>query len=88
MILDAKAELMLKKRRPLADRVLANAEIAERWGSHTPWLANPLMRSRALRWMGEKTLGISKERQLPRVQRKTFAKRFRSEAAKSGRGSR
>jgi L-lactate utilization protein LutB len=87
MILDAKAELMLKKHRPLTDRVLANAEIAERWGSHTPWLANPLMRSRVLRWMGEKALGISKERQLPRVQRKTFAKWFRSEEMKSGRGS-
>ena len=86
MILDAKAELMLKKHRPLTDRVLANAEIAERWGSHTPWLANPLMRSRALRWMGEKALGISKERQLPRVQRRTFAKWFRSQEAKSGRG--
>jgi L-lactate dehydrogenase complex protein LldF len=87
MILDVKAELMLKKRRSLTDRVLANAEMAERWGSHTPWLANPLMRSRTLRWLGEKTLGISKERQLPRVQRKTFAKWFRSEEAKSGRGS-
>ena len=86
MILDAKAELVLKKRHPLTDRVLANAEMAEKWGSHMPWLANPLMESRALRWMGEKTLGVSKERQLPRVQRKTFAKWFRSEKAKSGRG--
>jgi len=87
MILDAKAELMLKKRRSLADRVLANAEIAERWGSHAPWLANPLMRSRTLRWLGEKTLGISKERQLPQVQGKTFSRWFRSEEAKSGRHS-
>jgi L-lactate utilization protein LutB len=86
MILDAKAELMLKRHHPLADRVLANAEIAERWGSHAPWLANPLMESRVLRWLGEKTLGISKERRLPRVQRRTFAKWFRSEEAKSGRG--
>ena len=86
MILDAKAELVSKKRRPLTDRVLANAENAERWGSRAPWLANPLVRSRALRWMGEKTLAISKERQLPRLQRKTFAKWFRSEEAKSGRG--
>lgn len=86
MILDAKAEFTSKKRRPLADMVMANASMAEEWGSRVPWLANPLMNSRPLRWLGEKTIGISKERQLPHIQGKTFAKWFRAKQAESGTG--
>ena len=77
MMLDAKADLLSGRHLPLGDRLFANVETVEKWGSSMPWLANALVRNRPLRWLGEKTLGISSERQLPKVQSRTFAKWFR-----------
>jgi L-lactate dehydrogenase complex protein LldG len=80
MILDARIGKMAGKRRQLADRFLANPEIMMRWGRLMPVLANVTTNNGLVRWLGEKALGIGKERPLPRFQGKTFARWFRSSA--------
>jgi len=78
MILDARIEAMAETRRSLTDSFLSNFESIAKWGSSMPFLANVASSNRIMRWLGEKTLGISKERQLPKFQRMTFAKWFQS----------
>jgi L-lactate dehydrogenase complex protein LldF len=82
MILNAKAEFTSKRRRSLTDTLLAEAETLQSWGSSAAWLANALSSNRPLRWMAEKVLDISRERQLPRVHRHAFAKWFTSRVTK------
>jgi L-lactate utilization protein LutB len=77
MILEAKKQ-MSKKHRTLSDNLLSNAEVLERLGSNIPWLAGIASNNRLLRWLGERMIGISRERQIPRMQGRTFAKWFRS----------
>lgn len=62
----------------LADYVLRHPETLLRSASRLATLYNRLATIAPLRWLGEKTTGISKERELPRAQRTTFAERFRS----------
>jgi L-lactate utilization protein LutB len=83
MILDARIEAMAEIRRSLTDSFLSNFESIAKWGSFMPLLANVASRTRAMRWLGEKTLGISKERELPKFQRMTFAKWFQSSVDKN-----
>jgi len=83
MILDAKGELASKRRMSLTDTLLSNAETLEKWGSSLAPLANPASSIGALRWLGEKTLGVSKERHLPRFRGGTFARWFQSGDGKS-----
>jgi len=82
MILDARIEAMAETRRSLTDSYLSNFESIAKWGSSMPFLANVASSNRIMRWLGEKTLGISKERQLPKFQRMTFAKWFQSSVDK------
>jgi L-lactate dehydrogenase complex protein LldG len=83
MILDAKIAAMAGKRRLLTDSFLSNLETGMRWGRSMPMLANVTVNNRLVRWLGEKTLGISKARQLPRFQGTAFARWFRSSAGES-----
>ena len=78
MILDARIEAIAKTRRSLTDSFLSNFESIAKWGSSMPFIANVASSNRIMRWLGERTLGISKERQLPKFQRMTFAKWFQS----------
>ena len=82
MILDARIEATADRRRPLADSLLSNFETIAKWGSSVPVLANVTVSNRLMRWLGDKGLGISRERQLPRFQHTTLAEWFRSSAAK------
>ena len=83
MIVKANTQAMAKKRRSLTDSFLSNFETVARFGSFVPALADVVANNRPIRWLGEKTLGISRDRQLPRFQRRTFAKWFRSSAGKN-----
>jgi L-lactate dehydrogenase complex protein LldF len=83
MILDAKIEASADTRLPIADSLLSNFETMARWGSYVPSLANVATENRLMRWLEEKMLGISRERQLPQFQRTTLAKWFRSSAEKT-----
>ena len=69
MILDARIEMMARARGRLSDNVLANFETLAKLGSALPPVANLVGDNRMLRWLGEKTLGISRERRLPRFRR-------------------
>ena len=77
MIIEAKIRTS-GKHRPLSDKFLSKIDVLERLGSSMPWLAGILSNSRLLRRLGEKMTGISRERHIPRMQRATFAKWFRS----------
>jgi glycerol-3-phosphate dehydrogenase subunit C len=83
MILDAKIEAMAETRRSLTDNFLSNFESLAKWGSSMPFLADVASSNRVMRWLGERTLGISKERQLPKFQRVTFTKWFQSSVDKN-----
>ena len=78
MILDARTDAMAKKRRPPADILLSNFETLAKVGSFVPTFTGVATKSRLMRLMGEKMLGLSKVRQFPEFQIKTFAKWFRS----------
>jgi L-lactate utilization protein LutB len=80
MILDARIAATAGKRRSLADDFLSSPETMLRWGRSVPLLANVTAGNRLARWLGEKVLGISKERQIPRFQGPAFARWFRSSA--------
>lgn len=82
MILDARIEASADTRRLFTDRFLSNFETIARCGSSVPILANVATHNRLMRWLEEKTLGISRERRLPRFQRATLAKWSRSSAGK------
>jgi len=83
MILHARTEAMAKSRRSLTDTILSNFETIAKCGSSMPLLANVAANNRLMRWLGEKVLGINKERQLPRFRHTTLAKWFRLSADKS-----
>jgi L-lactate dehydrogenase complex protein LldF len=83
MILDARIEAMVDSRRPLTDSLLSNFGTISKWGSSVPFLANVASSNKIMRWLGEKTLDISKERQLPKFQRMTFTKWFQSSLDKN-----
>jgi len=83
MILDARIEAVAEMRRSLTDNLLSNFESIAKWGSSMPFFANIASSNRIMRWLGEKALGISKERQLPKFQRMTFTKWFQSSVDKN-----
>jgi hypothetical protein len=83
MILEARTESMAGRGRSLSDRFFSHVETVARWGGTVPLVSDMAARNKGLRWLGEKVLDISRERDLPRVQRKTFAKWFRSTADRS-----
>jgi len=82
MILEARIEASASTRLPITDSLLSNFETLAKWGSSVPMLANVATENRMTRWLEEKALGISRERQLPRFQRTTLAKWFQSGAEK------
>jgi L-lactate utilization protein LutB len=87
MILDARIEATAKRRRPLCDSFLSSYETISKWGSSAPLLANAAIGNRLMRWLEEKTLGISKERRLPRFRHTTLAEWFRSSTDKDTAGT-
>jgi L-lactate utilization protein LutB len=60
------------------DRLMANAGPLQSLGSQAADFVNPLFNQRLLRWLVEKTLNISRLRNLPRYQRRNFARWFKS----------
>jgi L-lactate dehydrogenase complex protein LldF len=82
MIVEARIAVMAKEGR-LTDKTLANIEALGKLGSSMPDVAGVAADSRALRWMAERVAGVSKERELPRFQRTTFEKWFRSGRGKT-----
>lgn len=72
----------------LADYVLGNPERLLRRAGAASALYNAATSIGAFRWLGEKTMGIAKDRRPPRVHRNTFSKWFRSRSGKFSAGAR
>ncbi|MFC2027771.1 LUD domain-containing protein [Chloroflexota bacterium] len=69
MILDARIETTSKAGSPLVDNLLANFETLAKVGNAMPPIANIVASNKLMRWIGEKTVGVSSERQLPKFKR-------------------
>jgi L-lactate dehydrogenase complex protein LldF len=82
MIVEARIAVMAKEGR-LTDKMLANVEALGKLGSSMPGVAGAAAGNKAVRWMGERVAGVSRERELPRFQRTTFEKWFRSGRGKT-----
>ena len=71
-----KAEVLHHRNRqrgaPLRDRILASLPRFAPLASRAPWLLNLRNRSRALAWLGERTMGIAAARELPEWSRRPF----------------
>ena len=80
MILDARIK-MADARRPLSDNILANFEMLARLGSTLPLVTNLAANNKMLRWLGEKTVGISRERQLPKFRKNRQSKSITKRSA-------
>jgi glycerol-3-phosphate dehydrogenase subunit C len=74
----ARAALKADRGIPLRDRLLARPTLAGRLGTPVAPLANRMISSRPLRWLGERTLGIHRYAPLPRWAGRTFARRARA----------
>ncbi|MGE0757096.1 MAG: anaerobic glycerol-3-phosphate dehydrogenase subunit C, partial [Pirellulaceae bacterium] len=66
LMVECKAQHVANNGLPLDDLVLAKLDRLAAWGSHVAGLSNWAIRNRTLRWVLEKTLGIARERKLPR----------------------
>jgi L-lactate utilization protein LutB len=75
MILDAKTRALQGKRLPLSDAFLAFYPGMAKLSSRVPSLANTTIGNHALRRIAEKTFGMSRERDLPRIGRTSLARR-------------
>lgn len=87
MEINSRARAKLKERTgvPLRDRLLARPTVAGRLGTPVAPLANRTLRSRPLRALLERTIGIHRDAALPRYAGRTFqswARRHRPAAAK------
>lgn len=58
-----------RRNRPVADHLLANAELFERIGATAPNVSKVISDNSVLRWFGEKLAGISRKRNIPKMQR-------------------
>lgn len=61
---------------PWRSRLFANVAQVSRMAQRVWWLANPLLALRPIRWLNEKTLGISRQRILPGFARRTFREAY------------
>ncbi len=70
---------------PWRNRLFGNVARLGRWGCALAPLSNWLVRSRPVRWLNEKLLGIDRRRLPPAFARRTFASRFRTLPDTAGR---
>ena len=64
----------------LRARAIGHVHTLAKWSSRLAPLSNVIADSVALRWLGEKTMGIDRRRRLPAWTRTTFARRFATRA--------
>lgn len=81
LMLRARAARSRGKPAKIADRFLGATELAGRLGSLTAPVANAANRSKPVRFLMEKTVGVHRERLLPLYARERFTKWFKKEGA-------
>jgi FAD/FMN-containing dehydrogenase/Fe-S oxidoreductase len=69
---------------PWRSRVLGNVARLSRWGSGLAPVSSWLVRSRVIRWLNEKLLGIDRRRVPPSFARRSLRKRFEPRDGDSG----
>jgi Fe-S oxidoreductase len=79
LMLRAKAARVAAERIPLQDRFLGNPDRLGRIGTALPGLVNWANRSRPLRVLLEKVVGVHRDRDLPAFHRPSFARWFKKE---------
>ncbi len=85
LIREASGKAGLKLPGGLSDYLLGNPEALLRRASALSAGYNPLSGSGAFRWLGEKTMGIAKERRPPKARQETFARWFHSRSGGASR---
>jgi iron-sulfur cluster protein len=88
MIAEVKQRTLEFEPQPLVNKVMMAAETFSKLGSATAPLSNWALRSRPVRWLMEKSLGIERRRRLPEFKRPSFEKQFRRRPARTGEGER
>lgn len=68
----AKGELVALEGAPFRDQMLASVEMLGKIGCIAPTLVNWSTKSKPLRWLGQKLLGINAQMTMPRYARKNF----------------
>lgn len=77
LMLELKAQNVKERGQRWGDWVVSHIDTWARWGSKWSWLTNRLMRSRLVRWLLEKMLGIARHRTLPGLHTDIFLHRAR-----------
>lgn len=72
LVLETKAQHVVNNGLSLSDWFIARMDRLSAWGSRFSWLANWAVRSRRIRWLIEKTIGIAQGRKLPRFASRSF----------------
>jgi FAD/FMN-containing dehydrogenase/Fe-S oxidoreductase len=72
LVLETKAQYVAANGLRLSDWFIARMDRLSAWGSRFSWLANGAIRSRRMRWLLEKMIGIAQGRKLPRFERRSF----------------
>lgn len=75
LMLEAKAQNVKERGLRWRDWIVSHLDTWARWGSRWAWLVNLMFTSRASRWTMEKLFGVTRRRQLPRLQYDVFLKR-------------
>lgn len=79
LAIEARAQIVAGQGLSRGEWLLARADRLGAWGTRFATTMNWLMGRRSVRWVVEKTLGISRKRRLPRFARKSFLQAARSE---------
>lgn len=80
----AKAKYLDEKGRPFRDWLLTHNYLFARLGALFSPIVNPLLKSRAVKWVLDTFLRIDKRRELPDYQSPTFREWFRGHSVKGG----
>src|SRR5207247_1162959 len=75
LMLETKAANVAEHGIDRADWFFTRLEEVLRWGSAASFLANLALRSRTSRWLLDKLFGLSPERRLPRLAKRSFMAR-------------
>ncbi|MFZ4079743.1 MAG: FAD-linked oxidase C-terminal domain-containing protein [Pirellula sp.] len=72
MVVELKAQHTATHGLRMTDRLLSRLDLLTNLASRFPWLANWALANRSMRWLLEKSTGISMGRRLPRIANQSF----------------
>lgn len=72
LVLETKAQYVASNGLSMSERCLARLDLLAAWGAKFSSLTNWAIRSRKMRWLLEKLIGVAQGRKLPRVEGRSF----------------